>query len=330
MKMLMLFVAALSALGQPPPAALPGAATDLALIRFKAELKGKPVTDLRPEDIEIRVDKKPQEIVFFQGGTVHPRTIPLELSLLFDCDRTALSSGSLNAKLFADALLDEFPNLSIAIYGFLGKPVRLAPLTRDPAVLDAALGAPMFDHPVGTFLLDHIASLAVETASTPGTAVRMIAVFSERPPEQASTTSAADQERYQRTITTIRENGVTMYPVLLKTPLAVQRSEPEPPPDRTTNVRGPQFTPPDPSPAWRAIGDFISLGEDSGGKRIEVLGGGNMMHIVLEWIAEQIRYEYVAGFEQPASTEKERHKVKVVMRQKNRGKVKEGDLTVVY
>jgi hypothetical protein len=325
-----MFLAAFAALGQTPSAPTTGADTNLALIRFEAVQKRDPVTDLRPEDIEIRVDGKPREITFFQGGSVHPRTIPFELSLLFDCNLAAMSTASLSPQAFHEGLLNEFPNMSVAIYGFVGGPVRLTPLTRNHEELYKAIGSPMFVHPVGTFLLDHISSLAIEASSTTGPAVRMLAVFSERHPEQASTTSAADQDRYQRTIETIRGTGVTVYPVLLKTPLAVQVIEPDPPPERADTVPGPQFTPPDPSPEWRAIGDFISLGEGSGGRRVELLGGGNMLPTVLNWLADQIRHEYVVGFEYSTSTEKKQHKIKVNMRDKKRGKIKEGKTTLVY
>jgi VWFA-related protein len=334
MKKIVLFLTAtaLTALGQAPPAAPPGAAgADLAFIRFQvAPQKGKPVTDLRPEDIEIRVDGAPQKVAFFQGGSVHPRTIPIELSLLFDCTSTALSVGTLSPRLFHEVLLDEFPNVSIAVYEFNGGLSRIAALTRSQEELNKALDAPMFAHPLSTFLLDHISRLALDANSTPGPAIRMLAVFSHGQSDEGSTSATAEQERYQRTIGIAQETGTTIYPVLLIAPLAVQTITTPPSPPRPSSVGGPQFSPPDTSPALRAAGNFTSLGAATGGKRIEVLTGGSMLPTVLKWIAEQIRYEYVAGFQPSLSGEKKRHKTEVVMRNKSRGRIIGGARALVY
>ena len=93
---------------------------------------------------------------------------------------------------------------------------------------------------------------------------------------------------------------------------------------------GPQFSPPDAFPARRAVGDFTSLGPATGGKKIEVLADGNMLPTVLKWIAEQIRYEYVAGFQPSPSGAKKRHKAEVVARNKNRGRITGGTRTLMY
>jgi len=331
MKKMVLFLTALTALGQAPPAATTGARDNLALIRFQvAPQKGKPVTDLRPEDIEIRVDGAPQKVALFQGGSIHPRTIPIELSILFDCNRTALSSGTLNPRVLQEGLLDEFPNLSIAVYGFSGGLTRITALTRNQEDLNKALSSPMFVHPVSTFLLDHISRVELDASSTPGTAIRMLAIFSDRQADEGSTSSAAEQERNDRAIGIARETGIAIYPVLLISRLAVQTITTPPSPPRTSGVGGPQFSAPDSFPATRAVGDFTSLGAATGGKRIEVLADGNMLPTVLKWIAEQIRYEYVAGFQTSTSGEKKRHKAEVVMQKKNGGRITGGTRTLIY
>ena len=275
------------------------------------------------------MDGKPQKVIFFEGGSVQ-RTVPIELSLLFDCSRTALSSGALDPGLFVEGLLKEFPNASIALYGFRGGLERLVPLTRDQEALNQAMGSPMFVHPVGTFLLDHISRVELETLSTGGVAIRMLAVFSERRPDSGATSSAEEQRRYQRAIAIAQQTAVSIYPVWLKSPLAVQTTESTPAPARTSTVGGPQLSQPDPTPGLRAVGDFISLGAATGGEKTEALTGGNVLPDFLEWMAKQLRYEYAAGFEVPVSGEKERHKVKVVMRNKKRGKIDGDTHTLVY
>jgi VWFA-related protein len=326
-----LFLTALTALGQAPPAATTDANTNPVLIRFQvAPQKGKPVADLRPEDIEIRVDGTPQKVAFFQGGSIHPRTIPIQVSLLFDCTRPALASGTLNARTFHEGLLDEFPNASIAVYGFPSGLDRLAALTRNQADLDKALYSPMFVHPVSTFLLDHISRLEIDASSTPGPAVRMLVIFSNGQSDEGSTSSAQQQERFQRAVGIAQEAGITVYPILLLAPLAVQTITTPPSAPRNSSVGGPQFSPADPSPSLRAAGDFTSLGAATGGKKIEVLTGGNMLPTALKWIADQIRNEYVAGFQPTISGEKKRRKAEVVMRNKDRGRITGGARTLLY
>ena len=328
---IVLLLTALTALGQAPPAATTAPNTNLALLRFQvAPQKGQPVNDLRPEDIEIRVDGVPQKVAFFQGGKLYPRTIPIELAVLFDCTSTALSVGTLSPRLFHEGILDEFPNASIAVYGFNNGLSRFAALTRDQGELNKALNAPMFVHPLSTFLLDHISRVALDAASTAGPAVRILAVFSDGRSDVGSTSATAEQERYQRAVGIAQENGITAYPVLLIAPLAVQTITTPPSPPRTSTVEGPQFSPPDTTPALRAVGNFTNLGAATGGKRFEVLTGGNMLPNILKWIAEQIRDDYVAGFQAPTSAEKRRRKAEVLMRNKNRGRINGGTHTLVY
>jgi hypothetical protein len=68
----------------------------------------------------------------------------------------------------------------------------------------------------------------------------------------------------------------------------------------------------------------------TGGKRIEVLAGGNMLPTALKWIAEQIRHQYVAGFQPSTSGEKKSRKVEVIMRNQARGRIIGGARTLLY
>jgi hypothetical protein len=80
----------------------------------------------------------------------------------------------------------------------------------------------------------------------------------------------------------------------------------------------------------RSVGNFANLGAATGGQKLEVLSGGNMLPTVLKWIADGIRSEYVAGFEVSASGDKKRHKIEVAMRKKDRGRITTGALNLVY
>src|SRR5689334_25364571 len=114
--------------------------TKLALVRFQVRPeRGKFLTDLRAEDIEIREDGVPQEIALFEGGRFYPRRLPVEIALLFDCSRSVQEAGKLNTNVFPRGILDEYENASLAIYAFSDKLVRLADTTLTMAELNKAL-----------------------------------------------------------------------------------------------------------------------------------------------------------------------------------------------
>ena len=336
-----LLLTAMAALGQAPPADPPGANTNLALVRFQvAPKKGQPVNDLRPEDIEIRVDGAPQKVAVFQGGTVQPRTIPTEISLLFDCTGTTLSAGSLSPRLFSDRLLDEFPNVSISIYRFSGGISRLITRSRDQAALRKAMDSPLSVHPLSTFLMDHIGQVELDAASSPGPAVRILVVFSTGLSDDGSSTDTHEQQRYQRTLEIAQQTGLTVYPVILMEQVSPQadsqsaRTSTTTPSMRTmtSGGGGPEVgISESASTSQRAMGNLIGLGSTTGGKKIEVVPGGNVLPTALKWIAEQIRNEYVAGYEpSPSGDKKKKHKAEVVMRNKDRGRINGGARTLLY
>ena len=186
------FAIAFAAFGQTPPAAGGG---PLALVRFQVSpQKGKPVTDLRAEDIEVREDGVAKKVEVLEGGTNARREIPVEISLVFDCRRTDLSSAVLSPELLHEGLLNEFPNALIAVYGFSPGLSRLAAPTRNKADLAKALDAPFLVHPLSTFLMDHISRVMMDAASSPGAAVRILVVVSTGQTDQG-TASASEQQR---------------------------------------------------------------------------------------------------------------------------------------
>jgi VWFA-related protein len=334
-----LLLTAMAALGQAPPAANTGADTNLALVRFRvAPKKGQPVNDLRPEDIEIRVDGAPQKVAFFQGGTVQPRTIPIEISLLFDCTGTTLSAGSLSPRLFSESLLDEFPNVSISIYRFAGGVSRPITRSRDQAALRKAMDSPLNVHPLSTFLLDHIAQVELDVASSPGPAVRILVVVSNGLSDEGSSSDTHEEQRYQRALAIAQQTGVTVYPVILMEQVGPQAGSQTAsttttaPSMRTMAGGGPEVGISDSaSTSMRALGNLANLGPATGGKKIELPTGGNVLPNALKWIAEQIRNEYVAGYEpSPSGEKKKKHKAEVVMRNKDRGRIDGGARTFLY
>ena len=100
----------------------------------------------------------------------------------------------------------------------------------------------------------------------------------------------------------------------------------------TSGGRSPQTSSSDISTSTmlRSVGNYTNLGSATAGKKIEIMTGGNMLPSVLKWIADQLRDEYVAGFEPVFSDSKQRHKAEVVMRNKDRGKISGGTLNLMY
>lgn len=330
----LLLLATAAAFGQTAPVATVGAGGSPALIRFQiTPQKGKPVTDLRPEDIEIREDGVTREVVLLEGGTGRPRTIPTEISLLIDCSRAELASGKLDERVFKE-FLDEFPHLSIAVYGFASGPTRLAARTRNQADLIKALSPQLFTHPLSTSLMDHISRVLIDAASSPGRALRILSVFSTGQTDQGTSYATREQERYDRVVSIAQQTGISVYPVLLITQLTTQDATPGAAPlQRETTVPGPKqtlFSDISASTRLRMVGNFVNLGSATGGKKIEVVTGGNMLPTVLRWLAEQLRNEYVVAFQPAASEEKRRHNIEVVLRSKDRGEINGGSQSLVY
>jgi hypothetical protein len=80
----------------------------------------------------------------------------------------------------------------------------------------------------------------------------------------------------------------------------------------------------------RTVGDFTNLGSSTGGRKFESLKGTNLLPGVLKSIAEEIANDYVVGFVPTSSGEPKRHKIQVVLRDKNRGKITGGERTLVH
>ena len=325
MKMAILFLAALAAYSQAPPASTSPSDANLVLIRFQvSQKKGQFVADLRPEEIEVREDGAAQKIGLFQGGTLSPRTIPTEVIFLFDCDRNALSAGTLSPRVFHENLLDQQKNVSVSIYGFSGGMVRFAAHTRDQAALKKAMDSGLFVHPLGTYLLDHIRELADDAAKS-GRAVRMLVALSDGESDTGSSLSqAAKRDQSDAAVRAAQGANMALYPVLLKQPFGSQASSGGSDSFARGGGSGSSFD------ALRSIGDFTNLSSATGGDNFDALSGTNFLPSLIKSIAKLSADDYVVGFELHSSGAEKRHKVEVVLRDKNRGKVVGGTRILVH
>ena len=57
-----------------------------------------------------------RKIALFEGGRFYPHKVPLEITLLFDCSGSMDAADILNTKVFEKNLLEEYENVSVAIY----------------------------------------------------------------------------------------------------------------------------------------------------------------------------------------------------------------------
>jgi len=306
----------------PPGTATFRAEANLALVRFQVSpQKGKLLTDLRGEDIELLEDGVPQHVALFEGGRFYPRTVPLEITLLFDCSGSVQQAGTLDTRVFQRNLLDEYVNAKIAIYAFTDTLTRLTTPTRDGAALMKALGAVRIIPTGATALFGAIADTVRDTSASGAAAVRMLVIFSD-----GESTTPGDDIRDGEAIQAAQDRGVALYPVTLSNTMAGEM------PDHYTG-------PPNPSrdvySSWpmRRVGSinrFKQLARATGGMQFEAISNADVLASILKRMARQIQFDYVAGFYPPNSGGTTRHKVEVVLRDKSRGQVLGGTRTVIH
>jgi VWFA-related protein len=291
--------------------------TKLAMVRFQVSpQRGQFVTDLRPEDVEIREDGKPQTIAVFEGGESYRPSVPLEITLLFDCSGSVRLSNSLQPHVFETNLLDKYANVKIAVYAFSNSLTRIISPTRSGPDLEAAMDAVLKEEAGNTPLFLVICETARQAAASGGDAVRMMVIFSD------GLANSPDLGHYEAAVGAAQELGIALYPVMLGTE---DRNVPLAP----TAVPIPVPRPSDYSSLARKR--FLSLAEHTGGRRFEFFGSKNVLATVLRDIAEHIRYDYVVGFYPSASdgTGKQ-HTVEVSLRSKDKGQIIGGKRVVEH
>jgi VWFA-related protein len=310
--------------------------TELALVRFQVKPKrGELIRDLRPEDIELLEDGIPQKVAVFEGGKVFPHKAPLEITLLFDCSGSVRGAGTLNPYIFHKNLLDEYENASIAIYAFSGNLVRIAPPTRDPETLQHAMNQVLAVPTGDTPLFEAIGETLRQSAVRPGV-VRMLIVLSD-----GESTRPGDMSKVKPAIRVAQESGVSVSPVVLVNPgrqeIAVAETTGRPP-MRNMGSNGPiDSGMPVPSrslgqnpPAPGSVKAYLDLADATGGQKFEEIASTQVLPRVLKRIAQQMQFDYVAGYYPDRVTDlKAPHAVQVVLRTKERGTILGGTRIVI-
>jgi VWFA-related protein len=256
------------------------------LVRFQVTpAKNQLVRSLNREEIEIREDGVAQPIAVFEGGST-ARTIPVEVSLLFDCSASVQRASAPDARLIRDSLLDEFPNVSIAVYGFSDSLVQFAQPTRDANVLRQAIGR-VNSIPAGeTPLFGSIADTIRSSAANGSNVVRKLVVFSDGESEWPG-----DEARTGDVVRAAKESGTAVFPVMLNKAGAAASAK-----------------------AVDSVREFMSLGPETGGRGFQGFMGTDVLPIALKSLAHEIRSDYVAGFYVSDSPKRKAHEVQVVLR----------------
>jgi VWFA-related protein len=278
--------------------------TSLAVVRFQLRPnKGQPIPHLRPEDIEVREDGMARKIAVFEGGPASPRTVPVEISLLFDCSASVERIAALSPHIFRENLLDEFPNVSIAVYGFSDNLARLSRPTRDAAVLKKAMdlvaAIPQRDTP----LFGSIADMVRDAASTGANVTRMAVVFSD-----GESTTPGDESRVGEATRVAEESGTAIFPVMLNKSAAAGSS----------------------MDSAESVHEFMSLAQETGGKGFQGFMGTDVLPQILKALAGEIRSDYMAGFYARVSGEPKRHRIEVVLRSKEQGRLYGGSRVLIH
>jgi len=276
--------------------------TTLAVVSFQLRPnKGQPAPNLRAEDIEILEDGAPQKIAVFEGGPSAARTVPVEISLLFDCSGSVERIAASGPRVFRDGLLDEFPNASIAIYGFSDDLARVARPTHDAATLKKAMdlvaGIPKLDTP----LFGSIADTIRDAATTGANVIRKLVVFSD-----GESASRGDENRAGEAARVAAESGTAIFPVMLSGPGPMSMG------------------------AADSVRDFTNLAAATGGREFHGLMGADVLPVVLKALAAEIRSDYIAGFYVPVSGEPKPRRIEVVLRSKDKGRLYGGSRTLVH
>jgi len=297
--------------------------TNLALVRFQvAPRKGELVADLRPEDIVVKEDGAPQKIAVFEGGRFYPRTMPVEISLLFDCSGSMAMAGLIDPHVFGPNLLDEHENVRLAIYGFSDSLSRFTTPTRDPETLRKATAGVLTVTHGNTPLFRTIAAVTREAAGTPGNAIRMVVVFSD-----GEAYPAADTGLWGKAVRDAQELGVALYPVTLES--ESMESLPSSALPQTSTIVGANDHVALDKAASRDR--FAQLGKLTGGQAFEGTVSAEVLPNILRSLGRQIRMEYVVGYYYPAgSGSGKRRQVTVTWSGPARGDIVGGTRTVVY
>ena len=291
-----------------------GTSTELVYVRFHVEKKGGYLDTLKPDQIRVLEDGRPQKIALLETPSTRERTIPPEVTLALDVSSSVMDERLLDESLVKDVLfasLGEQARVGLCAFG--GELRCLRPPTRDAdALVDGFQEALRFGWDTrreGTRLYASLADLC-RRPKEGEKAQRAMIVFSDGLENRGG--------KVQEAIQAAAEGDVRVYSILLSQ--AFQ-----------TSSRNAAFG----GVPNRSMYDYKKfelsrLAEETGGRAFEPgTVDPKSLAKILRTIATEISMENVVGYQpEGAATGQKRH-VKVELADKSLGSIKDGERTLV-
>jgi len=291
-----------------------GTSTELVYVRFHVEKKGGYVDTLKPDQIRVLEDGRPQKIALLETPSTRERTIPPEVTLALDVSSSVMDERLLDESLVKDVLfasLGEQARVGLCAFG--GELRCLRPPTRDAeSLVDGFQEALRFGWDTrreGTRLYASLADLC-RRPKEGEKAQRALIVFSDGLENKGG--------KVQEAIQAAAEGDVRVYSILLSQ--AFQ-----------TSSRNAAFG----GVPNRSMYDYKKfelsrLAEETGGRAFEPgTVDPKSLAKILRTIATEISMENVVGYPpEGAATGRKRH-VKVELADKSVGSIKDGERTLV-
>jgi len=306
------------------PAASPGAAqvptfgasTALVYVRFHVEKKGGYAEALKPDQIRVLEDGKPQTISVLETPSTRERTVPPEVTLALDVSGSVMDEDLLDESLLREVLLATLGEQArVGLCAFGGHLKCLTPPTRDAeSLLNGFRQAIDFSHEErreGTRLYASVADLAKQ-APAGEKAERALIVFSDGLDNRGGKMGEA--------LDAAAANDVRIYTIALSQAFKA-----------TARTSGPFSG----GPMNRTMYDYKKL---DFGRMAELSGGRNFepqnldqksLAKVLHDIATEIAMENVVGYAPEGGASGRKRHVKVELVDKSLGKIPDGERTVV-
>ncbi len=293
---------------------------NLTLLQFQVAPKpGSLIKRLGPEDIEVLEDGVPQKAQLFDAGRSYQSSIPVEITLLFDCSSSVVVPGTLDPHVFQESILDEYENVSIAIYGFSDDLTRLTKPTRNGRTLQKAMDAVQNVPVRNTRLFGAIRDVVRDAVEGRSGVIRMIVVFSDGVSAGQgfcgpNFCDLDDELVYGAAAESAREHGVSIYPVVLANFYYANAS--------------PKFLMLNVEPS---IQHYVALAEKTGGRSFLRNQTDSVIPTILKTLAKEVLANtYVAGYYTKTSEKPKEHEAKVLLRNQGIGQLTGGSRIVVH
>ncbi len=134
----LLLALAPAAVGRAGPQEVPsfGVGAELVYVRFHVETKGGYARDVRPDQVRVLEDGRPQPIVLLETPSTRDRTVAPEVTFLLDVSGSVLDARLLDEELLRDVFLATLSErATVGLCAFGGELRCLVPPTRDAGAL---------------------------------------------------------------------------------------------------------------------------------------------------------------------------------------------------